>query len=303
MVVEKDHRYHHPMVDSADPSPGKLLYLIGNGAVENGWEPVLRALREFGDCQTVLDADVANLAMARLVYITRWTSAPHVQKAGDEETQKAWAARTKEHMEQVKGRICEHLRSAHERGELGVREQFDQVILGHYSPTRPQIAIVTTNWDRSVEFAVRKLDPTVPVHYLHGHPDEPRSIYFPSETADEPYHKDERQGLRELHGQLIHAINEADALVVYGLSLSALDAELSMIISAGTKDGRLRRIHVVDPSFRQVGARAATLVNETIRDKVEILGCHPEDMRTVWRFCRGATSSSQQWETIQTGAG
>lgn len=50
----------------------KTALIVGVGAVENAWQPVLRAIQPFFDFS--LSEDSADSFLARLVYVLRWWS-------------------------------------------------------------------------------------------------------------------------------------------------------------------------------------------------------------------------------------
>jgi hypothetical protein len=48
----------------------KTAFIVGAGAVENAWEPIIRAIQPYFNFD--LSGDSANSFPARLVYVLRW---------------------------------------------------------------------------------------------------------------------------------------------------------------------------------------------------------------------------------------
>jgi len=87
------------------------------------------------------------------------------------------------------------------------------------------------------------------VVHIHGVVDEHSCIYLPSETSYEAHRSDEaNQRIGKFTGTAWHVIQATRRLCIYGLSLSALDAELSWIVRVGLEahTGKTLRIHLFD---------------------------------------------------------
>src|SRR4051794_13128719 len=72
-------------------------------------------------------------------------------------------------------------------------------------------------------------------------------------------------------------------LVIYGLGLSALDAELGQILASGIHQGRLQQILVVNPHYVEVADRLATL-DDAGSLRMPIRCYLPHDLHNEWLY-------------------
>ena len=84
--------------------------IVGAGAVENAWNPVLRALQSYFDFP--LTADGANCFLARAVYLLRWWSSSPGEMAEQQ------LSLHKTFFDKLKKDICAEIQASQERGEL-----------------------------------------------------------------------------------------------------------------------------------------------------------------------------------------
>jgi hypothetical protein len=117
------------------------LFIIGSGALQDAWRPVIEALRETG-FRDVRTSDGANFAMSRLVYNMRM----HWKLKGDDDDGKELLDK----YNGVREKIASKLRDAEARGELRVRAEFEQVSMTFALGVGDTISIATTNWDGAV---------------------------------------------------------------------------------------------------------------------------------------------------------
>jgi hypothetical protein len=249
--------------------PPKSALIVGAGAVQHAWSPVIRALQTEFDFP--IDGDGANSFFARLVYLLRWWySTP------DNELTRTNQKLHLDYLNLLKSRITQELLDAQSAGELAVRPQLYSVIDHFLIPDRNKNAsfmLVNTNWDTVADEATRSHlikthnGEVYPLH-IHGSVDDHRLIYLPSELTKEPYRThDEDQLIGSIHGSIMRGLEDASRVVIYGLSLSPLDAELLQTLAAGFSNDNLKEVHVVDPDHKLVAGRVRLLLDpsKTIR--------------------------------------
>lgn len=196
-------------------------FIVGAGAVENAWDPVIKALQRWHDFP--LSADGANAFLARLVYLLRWWSASDWEGAAAELKQ------VKQFLTQVRGSLGKAIRQAEEREQIHVRPEFTDIVHKMVVSHGSRFLLITTNWDNVVGAALRSLLNTrttkftvKPLH-IHGRAVAPNTLYLPTEMTQEPYReKSEEQSIGGMHGSIWRALEQAHRAVVYGLSISPL---------------------------------------------------------------------------------
>ena len=248
--------------------------IVGAGAVENSWSPVLRALQPIFDFP--LTADGAMSFMARLVYLRRWFQ-PDSDGA---ETREAALLRQQHSL--IKERIANALLAAEQSGEIRPRPELASVLNEFViGPTR-RLVVITTNWDGVVDAAVRTHGGDVlcnghPLH-LHGSIQEPANMYLPAEVIDESQRpRTELAALRGIHVSALCEVQTALRVVVYGLSVSPLDAELGQFLASGLMNPLLRELIVVSPDHALVAHRLKLLIAPA--SEIRILGYRPDQLR------------------------
>lgn len=119
--------------------------------------------------------------------------------------------------------------------------------------------------------------------YIHGSIKDYKTLYLPSEIVNENYRPQEEVIiLHELHHIAFRTIEEADTLIIYGLSLDPLDAELNQIVCVGISSKTLKKIIVINPSFEKVCNRLKILLD--IRYPMELVGIHPSNLKNETKF-------------------
>lgn len=252
--------------------------LVGAGAVNDAWHPVIAALQANG-FPDLVTADGANFALARLVYIARLA-----ERDPDTTPIARRRAEVRAKLVDIKAAIARNLAEATSRGALPIRPEFIEVMRRFVLVPGADVGIITTNWDDAVERSLRSLRLDLPVFHVHGHMDDGDGLYLPTEVAEEPYRPNDQQ--RELvlkRKRMMNAISEATLLVIYGLGLSALDAELGQIVASGIHGSALKEIVVVNPHYVDVADRLATL-NDAGSLTMPILCYAPNDLHCGWRF-------------------
>jgi hypothetical protein len=225
-----------------DGTGQSAVVLVGAGAVEGAWAPVLRALRTTISPGLPDDPDVGNLQMARLVHLLRFAQARNTEVLPNLLTG----------LKDLRSAIANEIRGATVRRELRARPNFVETMVS-LRERIPALRVITTNWDFSVDEALASLAPPLDVLHLHGSIDAPDYLYLPTEISVDAYHSEEEvyQHARALRLG-IGAVSGATELIIYGLSLSPLDAELCQLLWLGLEGrAKLEAIRVFDlqPDF------------------------------------------------------
>lgn len=250
--------------------------IVGAGAVENGWAPVLRALR--GQFPMALTADGANIHLARAVYLLRWWSSDQTEHG------RKCFAETLNYFKDLKTEIAAELLLSQKTGEIRARPELAAILDKFIVPNPGKFILLSTNWDHVVERAVYKhLDPhfrcTINAIHIHGSADDQSTMYFPTEVTKEPYRSaEEEMTIGAIHGSTWRTLEGATQAIIYGLSLSPLDAELCQILACGFASKRLKEILIINPHPAEVAHRVNVLLDR--RFKVSVFGTTPDSLGT-----------------------
>jgi hypothetical protein len=253
---------------------GTVALIVGAGAVANSWAPVIRAIESEYDFS--LTADGATSAMARWVYLMRWYAlSPN--------------ADAKKHLASAKGivgrvaeRIKAELLAAQRAGELSTRPEFPDITDRLVRHRGDRFFVLSTNWDTVVEdsLSARLSTPvrrvSIEALHVHGSARAGEPLYLPTEVTKEPYRsRAEENTIGGLHGSMMTALEGARWVVVYGLSLSPLDAELCQALAAGWSNPIIEGIDVVVPAhdLAVVAHRVNLLLDP--RRRVRVTGFDP----------------------------
>lgn len=253
----------------------KICGLItGAGAVVNAWNPVIRALQPYYDFP--LTSDSANSILARIIYLTRWFSCLKTEHG---------ATQYEIHLkllDELKASISRELKDAQSSGEITVRASLIACAKLFMFSHSKKFVYITTNWDSVGSHAIKKeLNKThhiniYPLH-IHGHVDAPSGIYLPTEMVIEPYRSSEEEmNLGSMHGTAWRALEPATRIILFGLSLSPLDAELQQIIACGLDFDCKKEVIIVDPNHKEIAQRVNLLINPT--RNISVTGYHPDDL-------------------------
>lgn len=248
--------------------------ITGAGAVVNAWNPVIRALQSYYDFP--LTSDSANSILARLIYLVRWYSSLKTEDG---------ATQYKTHLEllnEIKASISRELKKAQDSGEITVRASLIACTKLFLLSHSKKFAYITTNWDSVGSHAIKKeLNKTQHVNiyplHIHGHFDAPSGIYLPTEMVKEPYRSSEEEmTLGSTHGMAWRALEPATRIILFGLSLSPLDAELQQIIACGLDSYCKKEVIIVDPNHNEIAQRINLLINPA--RNISVTGYHPDDL-------------------------
>ena len=267
----------HRHMESVSPDSGLTVLVVGAGAVENAWTPILRALEHYHDFP--LTQDGATSFLARVVYLQRW----HTTFPDPAERERLAG------IQKMYGNICTQIRTevraAQEAGELRVRPEFDAIIERFLVKRRTPFAVINTNWDSTIEDALtarfgKRHGSIVGASHLHGSVRSDDPLYLPTELTREAYRStDEHNRFGGLHVGAMQALECARHVVLYGLSLSPLDAELSQTIESGWNGSSLlESVDIIDLDHELVAHRVNLLVDP--RRVVAVHGYHPSALET-----------------------
>jgi hypothetical protein len=250
--------------------PARTVFLVGNGAVLNGWNPVKRALgRRF---RHVPDSDL-NLPFAVTVFNLRWLAIQRHEPSGMTQRRLRAAQRVElANLLMLKRDIARELRLAQDSCEISVRPELYTVLSRFAKGTW---ILATTNWDQSIEASGL---PVPKVLHLHGDVSDPETLYLPTELTEEPYRPRTRarKHLVDQLGYAIDAVAKAERIVVYGLSLTSLDVEVGRALSAARHgEPHLKEAVVVDPKADDVADRLRFFI-----PGVKIRRFTPDQIRT-----------------------
>lgn len=237
----------------------KIAILVGAGAVENAWEPILTIFKQMSDSET--DADSANFLIAKSICALRlYSKLPTGEKQLKEEL---------ESVKLMKELICEFLKLAQHKGILKPRKEFE-TILNKFVFDNPNnlFGFVSTNWDTVIDEEAERLVKQkysdiehVKVFHIHGSIEEHQHLYLPTETSQENYRTaDENKKLGLKHFSTLTFLKEANRIILYGISLDPLDAELNLLLSAALKNNDdLKEVIIVNPDWQKIRKRVKLL--------------------------------------------
>lgn len=255
-------------------------FVIGAGAVENGWSPVIRAVRP--SLRMPVTPDGANSYFARLVYLLRYYATASSADV------RAFLPEHLEYLSHLKSEIARELLQAQKTGEIRARPELRSIINAFLINYSRRFLFVSTNWDTCVDDLardyIRSLGPgELKTLHVHGIANEPDSLFLPSEVSREPYKQEPKQlEFAQLQMSLWQGLENATRVVLYGISLSPLDAELTQNLAAGLSSPKLREVIVVNPDHALVAHRAATLLDD--RYSVRLIGYHPAALTKAFDY-------------------
>ena len=255
-----------------------IALFVGAGAVKNAWRPIINAVQP-PYFKEELTTEGANSGLARLVYMLRWFS----NNPGD------GLDKCKQILESAKLRICEEIKTAQQKNEIFIRDEFSKIINQIIISDCNRLMIVSTNWDTIVEDAVNST-PAIQSRFnkifaahIHGVYLDSQNIYLPTEVVEEPYRADnERKFLGGMHAAVMQAMTFAQTIFIYGLSISPLDAELTQIIAACCDHPNIKAIKIVDPNHKAVAEKINLLIKYPTKITVE--GYDPNDLDTCYDY-------------------
>jgi hypothetical protein len=248
--------------------------VVGAGAVKNAWNPVIRALQQYHDFS--LTPDGANSFLARVVYLLRWYASDN-SEFGKEQLRLHL-----DFLNDIKVSISKELKDSQRKQEITVRENYEEIINKFLIPYGNKFMLITTNWENVASDALHAIlnkkykCELFPLH-LHGSIDNSDTLYLPSEMTKEPYRTTEdEQHIGGMHGSVWRGLEKAHRVIVYGLSIDPLDAELGQTLACGWSNKCLEEIIIINPSHENVAHRVNLLLDRK-RD-IKITGYSPDKL-------------------------
>lgn len=259
------------------PQNQTLALFIGAGAVKNSWTPVLRAIQP-QYLKRQISPEVANGALARLIYLLRWSS------SFGEDKDKYGFQDYKAILDSTKEQIAKEIVVSIEKKEITIQDEFNTIITNIVSKKFEKLMIVSTNWDTVFEDSFNELpiikqifEKKIMAVHLHGIYSDPTTLYLPTEVVDEPYRsKEEESILGKMFITVMDEIEKANIIILYGLSLSPLDAELTQLLSTTINNDNLKSVIIIDPEHRKVADKICLLLAYPFQ--VSIYGYDPKDL-------------------------
>jgi hypothetical protein len=187
----------------------------------------------------------------------------------------------------IRGAIAAELLGAQASGELKARSEFATVMKSVIGGQRAEVG--TTNWDTVLERALRAGGFPDRVVHLHGTCDRKSGehLYLPTEVADEPYRtKFELANFAVPRATLVATLQQAQRLVLYGLALSPLDAELGQVLASGMNESTIEEVLIVNPDYPSVAERVAGLTDLKPGGGIPVIGSHPLNLGHRWTYDR-----------------
>jgi hypothetical protein len=250
--------------------------LVGAGAVENAWQPVINAIKETTNRN--IDASNANCFFAQLIYLARFYSTI------DHPDAKYHLQVMLDNIAILKEQICHNLKEAQRKSEIKARPELELIISKFITSKNNKAIIVSTNWDTVVENKVNTLyrfpeNKQIPCLHIHG--DINSDIYLPSEITTEHYRsKEEDKNFGVKHSDFFRIIETTDILILYGISLSPLDAELLQVFY--NIPNFVNQIIIINPDHKSVANNISAIVEPNC--KIKITGYHPSDLETEYNY-------------------
>lgn len=255
----------------------KIAMLIGAGAVDKAWEPILNCFRPINGPET--DADTVNFLFAKSICALRlYSKSPKGAIQLKDEQALVMS------MKEVIGMA---LKLAQQKGILNPRKEFEAILNKFvFADPNNQFGFVSTNWDTVIDSETARLvkqrykDIEGKVFHIHGSIEAHEHLYLPSETSMENYRSDaENDKLGYNHYTTLQFLEEANIIILYGISLDPLDAELSLLLSGVfAKSKTIREVIIINPKYQLIRKR----VNILLFRKTEItIRCFtPENLET-----------------------
>lgn len=232
-------------------------FLIGSGAVDGAWTPVVNAVKSCGIEKA--NSNNINGIFSRVIYrIRRFHDMKHINIS---ELDNSVYNDDIKFLSDVKYKIKNNLIHAHRNGEIFCRDIVDIAFKKHAKNQHNYV--ITTNWDKSIESFLSKYNTTGTPFYVHGSVDG--DIYTPAETGLDPHktpHESTEQELK--HAKFLNILaKETTHLIIIGCALNDLDPELIDLVATGIGNNTiLKSITIYD--------KDQTSANQ-VKDKLDIL--------------------------------
>ncbi len=243
----------------------------GAGAVENAWEPILESIKKVE--KQIVNKDVANQYFAFMVYDAKFSSS----ESDDPSV-------ILKNFSDFKSAIARSLQEGESNGNMRVRPEFNS-IFDTFIPKSDCFIHINTNWDSVVDFAIAKIvgRPVKSIH-IHGESKHPETLYLPSEVFFESYRNGkEKNYLGQKHAQAAHCIGASKKIIIYGLSIDPLDAELQVLFSRAVSE-ELKEIIIInlEEEHQKIAARLRMLLPPEFT--IKIIAYKPDNLNKAYEF-------------------
>jgi hypothetical protein len=202
----------------------KIAFIVGSGAVENAWKPILNVIDKDSGYKT--DADGANCYFARLVYLMRFYATGTFPGAKEKSLSLI------RDFNRFKSEISKALITSEEEKQIFARRELKDILYKFVFSRVNKTVLITTNWDMVIDNAINvlgesnypKSNSDIQSLHIHGSIKTPNGMYLPSEVVREPYRtKEDDIAMGSLHGTAWRALEEANITILYGLSVDPLE--------------------------------------------------------------------------------
>lgn len=254
-----------------------VTIIVGAGAVQNAWNPIIKALKYI--TKREFTADSANFYLARYVYLLKFYSFDGYKG------NKSKIREIKDFINLMKEEICNEIRISHKESEIKPQKEFNEIVEKFLINEKFKSFLISTNWDNVIDVEINKkykheIDNKVKdieCFHIHGNVKYPKTMYLPSEIISEKYrHKNEISYHNNNHISIINLLRKTHKLILYGLSLDPLDAELSQTLAASIAHEKLEVIIIINPEHEKIYRRVELLIEAKFSPK--IIGIHPENL-------------------------
>ena len=234
-----------------DRGEAEAVVLVGAGAVADSWTPVLDAL---GNRIPDRSDGTANAYFATLVHRLRWLKAMSAKVDVADKYRSTYVDAFNEALLEYR-EVTQSIAAAIQ-GWDGNKLRPDGALIRERLLYREYpFAVVTTNWDFSTQEFLEghDHDRCTGIDYLHG--TYSVGLYLPGEVVDEPYRgPDNRSEFFTSAFGTVHKLRDASRLIVWGLRVSPLDAELGFLLQAVARQRErpFGEVVVVDPDHQAV---------------------------------------------------
>lgn len=234
-------------------SEAEVVLLLGAGAVEDSWNPVLKALEGRVPSPT---KDAPNVYFATLVYRLRWLHGMSVAQGISVDARRSYSSALGEALNEYQSVTTGIAQCIQDWDGNKLRPEAALLSQRLLRPRSERFHIASTNWDFSAgDLLDDSADGGGSVDYIHGTYDV--GLYLPGEIVAEPYRGP--ANLSEFNAssrRTVLALRDASRLILYGLSVSPLDGELGFILQSahGQRRAPFEEVIIVDPYHQAVVA-------------------------------------------------
>jgi len=250
----------------------KITFLFGAGAVENAWAPVIKAIKNTTNRD--INEQNANSFFAQQIYLARFYSRITHPEA------KISLQHAISNLSVLKREICKELYEAQQKKEIKARKETIDIIETFSNFPYSNDCFISTNWDTTIEDEISKFY-SKKISCLHIHGDINSDIYLPTEITTESYrNQHEEINFGRKHSSLINCLENSNALIIYGLSMSPLDAELLQTIGA-IPENNIIEIIIINPNHKSVADNLMAIIDSK---NVSIKGYCPSNLEVLYTY-------------------